>query len=360
MTFSCIKFKRKFKMKFNLSNYSVEAAKSEEEKEEEENGHIVKLELQDTSRSYALSKSSATSASSNSSCNLDIDTSGTGLSRTSSTPNGTANDSLIDNESKLSKSSLVKSAKKSAKDWDKNKLENVSENALDDKTNLKAQKQIRKKAETRFSSPLKSKTNTLLPPQTPPYVPSLDSMPSLPNSSTSASIAAIDSSNTTNTTSTSFISHLISSSHNVLLPAASAVLTTKSSVSNSSSSGKISDSSATNKQANLVSRLISNRMDKFRLINKRSQELIHEVNASTQQHASLPGNYQTHLHHQNSQLKVYDKINLKSKLKEVIFFYFILLIFGLSQSVRIILINLQEFFAILLRNPVFNKISLFC
>ena len=311
-------------MKFNLSNYSVEAAKSEEEKEEEESGDIVKLELQDMSRSYALSKSSATSASSNSSCNLDIDTSATGLSRTFSTSNGTANDSLIDNEGKLSKSSLVKSPKKSARDWDKNKLENVSENAMDDKTNLKAQKQIRKKAESRFSSPLKSKTNTLLPPQTPPYVPSLDSMPSLPNSSTSASIAAIDSSNTTNT-STSFISHLISSSHNVLLPAAA--VPTKSSVSNSSSSGKISDSSATNKQANLVSRLISNRMDKFKLMNKRSQELIHEVNTSTQQHASLPANHQTHLHHQNSQLKVYDKINLKSKLKEVIFEFLIEIVF---------------------------------
>lgn len=76
-----------------------------------------------------------------------------------------------------------------------------------------------KASESDFKSSSRTFQNASLPPAPPPppppYVPSLQSMPSLPNSSLSASFGAIDS-NTTNSAH-QFISHLISSSHNILI-----------------------------------------------------------------------------------------------------------------------------------------------
>ena len=90
MTFSCIKFKRKFKMKFNMSNYSVEGPNLEEDEDCSESADVVRDDLKDSSRSYALSKSSTTTGS-ESSCNLDTSSGG----QTSSSPNVTTNESFI-------------------------------------------------------------------------------------------------------------------------------------------------------------------------------------------------------------------------------------------------------------------------
>jgi hypothetical protein len=86
-------------MKFNMTNYSVEAPNPAEE-EEQENADVFKEDLKDSSRSYALSKSSenSTSNSSESSCILDTSNSG----QTSSSPNVTTNESFTDdNKSKI-------------------------------------------------------------------------------------------------------------------------------------------------------------------------------------------------------------------------------------------------------------------
>jgi hypothetical protein len=165
-----------------------------------------------------------------------------------------------------------------------------------------------KNTELKFLSSSRTFQNASLPPAPPPpppYVPSLQSMPSLPNSSMSASFGAIDS-NTTNSAHC-FITHLISSSHNVLI-APTAIPITKSSVSHSSSSGKISDISH-NKQNNLVTRLISNRMEKLKLISKNRASLDPIL---LQNPAKGPAPFIK----SPQQPKLYDRINLKSKLKE--------------------------------------------
>ena len=79
-------------------------------------------------------------------------------------------------------------------------------------------------------------------------------------------------------------------------------------MSNSSSSGKISDSSS--KQHSLVSRLISNRIDKFKLIGKNRHQ---SPNSQPAPEINVIPQSPLIQHHQ---FKLYDKINLKSKLKE--------------------------------------------
>ncbi len=263
MTFSCIKIKRKFRMKFGMPNYSVEAAKPGDavaDNEEDESGDVARESLQEPSRALSKSASSA-SAASDSSCLLDT-TSG----QTSSSPSAAAR-------------------------------------------------------------PQRDSKSSCLPP--PPYVPSLDSMPSLPNASTCDSFAAIDSATTH---SACFISHVFSSrlwqaGPNAAsklgslrpppvaldLPAQPPPATTKSSISHSSSSGKISDASA-RQQGGLVSRLITNRID--RLIGRGR----HSAPAHSPPPSALlksPRNQQlAALQQQHQQAKLYERINLKSKVKE--------------------------------------------
>lgn len=119
MTFSCIKIKRKFKMKFSVPNYSVEAA-NPADIECDESTDVVNDNLKDTSRAYAFSKSSTTTASatSDSSCVLDTSTS----AQTSSSLNVTTNESfnttdksldLIQTEADISKESTHRTSMKS-------------------------------------------------------------------------------------------------------------------------------------------------------------------------------------------------------------------------------------------------------
>jgi len=263
-------------MKFGMPNYSVEAAKPGDGPNEEdtENTDVIpSITIQDTSRSYALS---TTTSNSDSSCILDSS------NHTSSSPN----------------------------------------------VNTKPD----------FKSPS-------LPPA-PPYIPSLDSMPSLP----STSLSHLDS---TTTHSACFISHVFSSilwqqsSHlnqNIYLsqPGSSVDLDpsktakqqaniTQSSISNSSSSGKISDVSG--KQLGLVTRLITNRIEKFR---QRHSEPSHSSNNSqvlksprlqqlksqqfeqkqSQKQSQKQPQKQIQKQIQQQQVKVYDRINIKSKVKE--------------------------------------------
>jgi len=259
MTFSCIKIKRKFRMKFGMPNYSVEAAKPGDavaDNEEDESGDVARESLQEPSRALSKSASSA-SAASDSSCLLDT-TSG----QTSSSPSAAAR-------------------------------------------------------------PQRDSKSSCLPP--PPYVPSLDSMPSLPNASTCDSFAAIDSATTH---SACFISHVFSSrlwqaGPNAAsklgslrpppvaldLPAQPPPATTKSSISHSSSSGKISDASA-RQQGGLVSRLITHRLD--RLIGRgRHSAPAHSPPALLKAPRNQPA-----LQQQHQQAKLYERINLKSKVKE--------------------------------------------
>jgi len=249
MTFSCIKIKRKFRMKFGMPNYSVEAAKPGDavaDNEEDESGDVARESLQEPSRALSKSASSA-SAASDSSCLLDT-TSG----QTSSSPSAAAR-------------------------------------------------------------PQRDSKSSCLPP--PPYVPSLDSMPSLPNASTCDSFAAIDSATTH---SACFISHVFSSrlwqagpasKLAPLRPVALDLPPAKSSISHSSSSGKISDASA-RQQGGLVSRLSTSRID--RLIGRgRHSAPAHSPPALLKAPRNQPA-----LQQQHQQAKLYERINLKSKVKE--------------------------------------------